>query len=653
MSIRELKARARLANYTQKALEALDPDYYNSLKAYSQLTNDNDQIVTDTQDYAPEDIPDVNDIEEVEPVENVELYQKYQFIPLTWDTISSEECKRITGLEEDFRDITLSKLYKVLRIPPKAQEGYHNEFGGKREEIKAHIQYELKKVYSKKLRELNILLRNKIESDNEEIENANQGILEQTQHHHAIKYLKEVKKIEDKGFPIDTTKQEGETDDEHLRRIQESARKYYKDHMEKESSKENEYNISVINKKRELKVFISKIASPSTVEKILSDEFMTDENQVKLCNVYPSFLRELKAKYVKIDYRTFIDFAQEYLETNQSKGRVSDNKDVKYPIQLHVNGNTGKIGVECTHDKFGNLVEYPYDINGRTRLNSISSGVVSFLIKKFKLSPQQTRKFKFPKTNLDFVKYIKKIHENFGNDLYGGVARDVLVDLPKDTITYFSKEGPNAVPRDEQLPPTPPRGKKSSIPRKAVNLESENFDVHEGHGLKLTGIKKRGIISGKGIKIEEQDKDNYVPFGKFLLNLSRLKSNILRVVYDKTFVNVISMKSTNVSNDFKDLILELIDTKKVNNFIYKGLSNSEKSLFNKLIKLSGVKSLLNINVDDEYQNKLNQFIIIQGEINAGNNNKELINEGKQILKYFFDFGYINEKNYKHSLSSLE
>ena len=645
MSIRELKARARLANYTQKALEALDPDYYKSLQAYSQLTNDNDQIVTDTQDYAPEDIPDVNDIEEVEPVENVELYQKYQFIPLTWDTISSEECKRITGLEEDFRDITLSKLYKVLRIPPKAQEDYHNEFGGKREEIKAHIQYELKKVYSKKLRELNILLRNKIESDNEEIENANQGILEQTQHHHAIKYLKEVKKIEDKGFPIDTTKQEGETDDEHLRRIQESARKYYKDHMEKESSKENEYNISVINKKRELKVFISKIASPSTVEKILSDEFMTDENQVKLCNVYPSFLRELKAKYVKIDYKTFVDFAQEYLQTNKSKGRVADNKDVKYPLQLNINGIIGKIGVEYTNDQGGNSVEYPYDIDGHRQLKALGYGFRIFFKNKFGLSIYQLKEFKIPNKNDEMVNYIKKLHGIFGN---GDGSRDKIVVLPPNS---FSEEGISVL---KQEPPTPPRnkkGEKSSIPQRRAILKSA--DVIEGHGLKLTGIKKRGIISGKGIKIEEQDKDNYVEFGKFLLNLSRLKSNILRVVYDKTFVNVISMKSTNVSNDFKDLMLELIDTKKVNNFIYKGLSNSEKSLFNKLIKLSGVKSLLNINVDDEYQNKLNRFIIIQGEINAGNDNKELINEGKQILKYFFDFGYINEKNYKHSLSSLE
>ena len=90
----------------------------------------------------------------------------------------------------------------------------------------------------------------------------------------------------------------------------------------------------------------------------------------------------------------------------------------------------------------------------------------------------------------------------------------------------------------------------------------------------------------------KQNKDSYIVkryirFGKFDLNHYQLnENNILLVKYPKSRGPVAKLKSTKVSNNFKSLIHDLIDTQKINKAIQKKLNTKEMDLFELLITKS-------------------------------------------------------------------
>ena len=92
------------------------------------------------------------------------------------------------------------------------------------------------------------------------------------------------------------------------------------------------------------------------------------------------------------------------------------------------------------------------------------------------------------------------------------------------------------------------------------------------------------IKVGNGIKI---NTDNYKEFGKFILNTKLLYSNVLYVKY-RTNGPVKVLKRTVISNDLKDVIVNLYDTNEINYQLCYKLSEAEKELFDKLIVRAGL-----------------------------------------------------------------
>jgi hypothetical protein len=134
-----------------------------------------------------------------------------------------------------------------------------------------------------------------------------------------------------------------------------------------------------------------------------------------------------------------------------------------------------------------------------------------------------------------------------------------------------------------------------------------------------------------GLKIIENY--SYVEFGKFIIQTKLLNDNILLVKY-LSYSPVPTIKRMDISDDLRDVILNIIDTSEINYQLAKTLESSEKAILNKLIVKSGLKDQLNYKpklITEHIKDIINDYNILRGIIIAGNNNPDVIDKLKSVL----------------------
>jgi len=140
----------------------------------------------------------------------------------------------------------------------------------------------------------------------------------------------------------------------------------------------------------------------------------------------------------------------------------------------------------------------------------------------------------------------------------------------------------------------------------------------------------------KGIpKINKKSfiETRYCNFGKFIINHYQLNKNILLLKYPGTIAPVSRIRRTIISDDFKNLIIDLIDTQKINIDLQKKLSDAEIKIFELLLLLSNLKHHLNYQKQtktiDDY---VHRFNILRGSLAAGDDSIKLRDELIEIIK---------------------
>jgi len=150
------------------------------------------------------------------------------------------------------------------------------------------------------------------------------------------------------------------------------------------------------------------------------------------------------------------------------------------------------------------------------------------------------------------------------------------------------------------------------------------------------GIEYKGITKPKKTKEKKQRisyKETYfIPFGKFVLNIDRLnRENILLIKYPKNNGPTL-IKRTSITDDFKNLINDLLDTNIINTDLQKELNEKEQDLFHSLLKKAGLDLQLNYKrISKTVEDYKNRFEILRGALIAGNNSDDIINELKDII----------------------
>jgi len=190
------------------------------------------------------------------------------------------------------------------------------------------------------------------------------------------------------------------------------------------------------------------------------------------------------------------------------------------------------------------------------------------------------------------------------------------------------------------------------INQKRYKVDRLMPDEYEGLGM-VKGRKKaqmravytqKKIIEGKGIAIPAKE-EQYVQFGKFLIDEPRLRNGVLRVIYHTTGVSHPDFRPQEISKDLRDEISTMIETGKWSDRALKHLDKGEQITLKKLLEKSGVARAMGIKElqTDEMKEDTNRWELLKGELRIGNNSPRIIKEMEQLVKKFMENGRVKKQ----------
>jgi hypothetical protein len=151
-------------------------------------------------------------------------------------------------------------------------------------------------------------------------------------------------------------------------------------------------------------------------------------------------------------------------------------------------------------------------------------------------------------------------------------------------------------------------------------------------GTGLTTRKKR-VVRGGGI--ERNSSARWTDFGRYYIHMPSLKTYVLNLKYP-SLASIPALPKVDLSEEFRDFLLDLTKTGRVDHRLYAALSTEDKQTFDTLAHRAQVDEQLGIRVDkpkvgDTKVDDLKQFEIVRGEIIAGNDAPELLQQLKHLV----------------------
>lgn len=165
------------------------------------------------------------------------------------------------------------------------------------------------------------------------------------------------------------------------------------------------------------------------------------------------------------------------------------------------------------------------------------------------------------------------------------------------------------------------------------------------------------LKSTKENQLEEEDGTNYVGYGIPLsiprgpVTFGSSKINLHKLFYD----NILSVKrgrggaypginNMRVTDDLVYILMSVLKGKLVTKSQLKGLSSNEKMIYDLMMKMSGLHKEVPYHDggDEDHVDELkSRLAIVEGSIMAGNNNKSMLKELKDILMRLHHFKVIS------------
>jgi hypothetical protein len=151
-------------------------------------------------------------------------------------------------------------------------------------------------------------------------------------------------------------------------------------------------------------------------------------------------------------------------------------------------------------------------------------------------------------------------------------------------------------------------------------------------------------VTGMGIANKYNIPKEPVKYGKIYINLDKLYYKNILSIKDEKGGQIQSMKNTPVSDDFVNYVLKGFVNEPVSELDYKKIRSSELELLDQLNYLAGFAKEKNINKTNHIDKLKNELELITGSITAGNNNKKLLDDLRNVLMKLTSFDAISMTN---------
>ena len=162
-----------------------------------------------------------------------------------------------------------------------------------------------------------------------------------------------------------------------------------------------------------------------------------------------------------------------------------------------------------------------------------------------------------------------------------------------------------------------------------------------GTGLrtKKSKMKGKGIVIdyNAGIKSNNEKQSNYVPFGKFVINRNRLANGIVMIKRPNgAFMG--NLQTKRVSNNLKNVFDKIVGGNIPSFNDYDKLDDDEREYLKFVSSKANIEDKLAVPAPkkDTDEKLINKFEVYRGQICAGQDNKEMIQEFKKLLVVLCD-----------------
>ena len=187
-----------------------------------------------------------------------------------------------------------------------------------------------------------------------------------------------------------------------------------------------------------------------------------------------------------------------------------------------------------------------------------------------------------------------------------------------------------------------------------IDLENTPKSYREilGYGLRIPQRKKEiQIDMTKGLNYES--KPTYIPFGKYIINPSKLSSGIFEMKTMKGG-SVAKYGVKKLSPKLTKIINRIVGGRMPDDYDFNEMDLDDQTFLYNLAQDSKITDRLKLPTpkrtkDGEEENK---FEILKGQICAGNDNKELVKEFKTMLVRFSNDGRIKKNEAREILLDL-
>jgi hypothetical protein len=132
-------------------------------------------------------------------------------------------------------------------------------------------------------------------------------------------------------------------------------------------------------------------------------------------------------------------------------------------------------------------------------------------------------------------------------------------------------------------------------------------------------IEGRGVVSNPD-KVELNN-------GKFILDMQKLRRNILSVTYASCRASLPSLKRENISNDVKNVITDIVKDK-YNTNLFNKMKPDDQRIVSTSVRTMRIPDIEMKEFDEAYQKN---YEILLGQVNSGQNNPLVKRELKEYI----------------------
>lgn len=332
------------------------------------------------------------------------------------------------------------------------------------------------------------------------------------------------------------------------------------------------------------------IRSPTTIDLVLN--LLSNDEIIRFEAIFP----KIKAEYIKLygsknDKITAEEIVEFFHNVEKGINKIDNEGDI-IPNQEFINGH------DLTEDEIGRLATRTYSIQ-----NDIKNKYTNHKEAGYKTVPIEVMR--------------ERIRNNWNEDIKAISLEDQWGNKKKSQ--RLIKDVEDIIRRD-------PRG-----------FYQSDFE----HNLQLVGFG----LNKKNIPERAQ-------FGNIIIFLKKLYYNNMLSIRDRNGYIIPSNNVVKVSDEFVQIIFKIIEGKSITEE-FKKLSISERQLYDHLLFLAGLHKDNKNSSSKTISHLKEQYKILTGEIEAGNDNPDLLKQLKAVLYHLHQFKVITQGEVKNTLKDVK